>query len=134
MVKLGVWQHHPAGMGMAGDSTMKNLFFNYKSQILRCAQNDSIILLRRKAGCSTSVESSLQISLFLQNEPNPAPFSTSPGQVLLYCIKECKLFEINRLCEVTGIRMNQSGVVYDYAGKGNEPNLSLRERTQSGFA
>jgi hypothetical protein len=64
MVKLGVWQHHPAGMGMAGDSTMKNLFFNYKSQILRCAQNDSIILLRRKAGCSTSVESSLQISLF----------------------------------------------------------------------
>jgi hypothetical protein len=63
-------------------------------------------------------------ALFMQNEPNPASFSTSPGQVLPYCVKECKFFEITRLWNIYRIRTSQFGVAYGYAGQGNEPKRS----------
>jgi hypothetical protein len=60
----------------------------------------------------------------MQNEANPAPFSTSPGQVLSYGEREYKFFEIKRLRGIVGIRTSQSGFVFDFAGTRKRSQLT----------
>ena len=48
--------------------TIKNLIFTFDSQMLRKAQHDKVGFFRQKAGCSTDVENSRQIGVYLKKQ------------------------------------------------------------------
>ena len=66
--------------------TIKNLIFTFDTQMLRKAQHDKVGFFRQKAGCSTDVENSRQIGVYLKKQTQSGVVRDYAGQVSKWVI------------------------------------------------